>query len=48
MESRVAIIEISNTFIRVIIGGSIDGEPVIIQKVESPISGLISRGEVLD
>ena len=48
MESRVAIIEISNTFIRLIIGGSIDGEPVIIQKVESPISGLISRGEVLD
>ena len=48
MESRVAIIEISNTFVRLIIGGSIDGEPVVIQKVERPISGLISRGEVLD
>ena len=48
MESRVAIIEISNTFVRVIIGGSVDGEPVIIQKVERPISGFISRGEILD
>ena len=48
MENRVAIVEISNTFIRVIIGGSIDQDPVIIQKVERPISGLISRGEVLD
>ncbi len=48
MESRVAIVEISNTYVRVIIGGSIDGEPVIIQKAERPISGLISRGEVLD
>lgn len=48
MENRVAIIEISNTYVRVIIGGSIDGEPVIIKKAERPISGLISRGEVLD
>ena len=48
MENCVAIIEISNTFVRVIIGGSVDGEPVVIQKSERPISGLISRGEVLD
>ena len=48
MENRVAILEISNTFARVIIGGSIDGEPVIIQKAEKPISGFISRGEILD
>ena len=48
MENRAAIIEISDTFIRVIIGGAIDGEPVIIQKAERPIAGLISRGEILD
>ena len=48
MENCVAIIEISNTYVRVIIGGSVDGEPVVIQKSERPISGLISRGEVLD
>ena len=48
MESRAAIFEISNTYVRVIIGGAIDGEPVIIQKAERPIAGLISRGEVLD
>lgn len=48
MENNVAVFEISNTSIRVIVGGSIDGEPVIIQKAERPISGLISRGEVLD
>ncbi len=48
MESRVAVIEISNTFIRLIIGGSIDGQPLVIQKVEHPISGLISRGEIYD
>lgn len=48
MENCVAVVEISNTYVRVIIGGSVDGEPVIIQKAERPISGLISRGEVLD
>lgn len=48
MENCVAIVEISNTSVRVIIGGSVDGEPAIIQKAERQISGLISRGEILD
>ena len=48
MENRFAIFEISDTYVRVLIGGSIDGEPIIIQKAERPIAGYISRGEVLD
>lgn len=48
MEQTYPILEISNTELRLVIGGVIDGEPVIVYKAVKPISGLISRGEVLD
>lgn len=48
MEKRIAVIEITNSEVRLIIGDVIDGKPVISYRAERAIPGLISRGEITD
>lgn len=48
MEKRLAVIEISNQEVRLLIGEVINDKPVIYHRAERSISGLISRGEIVD
>ena len=48
MEKRLAIIEISNREVRLVIGNVVNDKPVILYQTSRPITGLISRGEIQD
>lgn len=48
MEKPVAIIEITDSVVRLVIGNVVDSTPVVIYRVEKPISGIVSRAEILD
>ena len=48
MEKRLAVIEITNRVVRLIIGNVVNDKPVISYRAERSISGLISRGEIID
>ena len=48
MKNNFAILEITNTNVRLIIGGLVDRDPAVIHVEEKPIAGLISRGEILN
>ena len=48
MEKRIAVIEISNREVRLIIGDVVNEKPVILYQTSRPITGLISRGEIVD
>ena len=48
MEKRLAIIEISNREVRLIIGNVVNDKPVILYQTARPVTGLLSRGEIVD
>ena len=48
MEKRIAVIEITNREVRLIIGDVVDNKPVILYETSRPIPGLISRSEIVD
>lgn len=48
MEKRLAVIEISNREVRLLIGNVVNDKPVILYQTSRPVSGLVSRGEVID
>ena len=48
MEKRIAVIEITDLEVRLIIGDVVDNKPVILYETKRPIPGLISRGEIID
>lgn len=48
MEKRIAVIEITNREVRLIIGDVVNDKPVVLYQTSRPINGLISRGEILD
>ena len=43
-----AVIEITNTVARLVVGNVLDGKPVIIYSTERPVEGLVTRGEIAD
>ena len=43
-----AVIEITNTVARLLVGNVLDGKPVIVYSTERPVEGLIARGEIID
>ena len=48
MEKRLAVIEITNREVRLIIGDVVNDKPVILYQTSRPIPGLISRSEIID
>ncbi len=48
MEKRIAVIEITNLEVRLIIGDVVNDKPVILYQTSRPITGLISRSEIMD
>ena len=48
MEKRIAVIEITNRVVRLLIGDVVEDKPVILYQTSRPIKGLISRGEIID
>ena len=48
MEKRIAVIEISNREVRLIIGDVVNDKPVLLYQTTRPIAGLVSRGEIVD
>lgn len=48
MEKRIAVIEITNREVRLIIGDVVNDKPVILYQTSRPITGLMSRGEIID
>ncbi len=48
MTTHNAVIEITDSKIRLVIGNIVDGKPVISYAIEKPINGLVSRGEIID
>ena len=48
MEKRLAVIEISNREVRLIIGNVVNDKPVILYQTSRPVSGLLSHGEIID
>lgn len=43
-----AVIEITNTVARLVVGNVLDNNPVIVYSTERPIEGLVTRGEIAD
>lgn len=43
-----AVIEITNTVARLVVGNVLDENPVIVYSTERPIEGLVTRGEIAD
>jgi len=48
MKSNFAILEITNTNVRLLVGCLVDRQPTIFHAEEKPITGLIARGEILN
>ena len=48
MEKRIAVIEITNREVRLIIGDIVNDKPVVLYQTSRPITGLIARGEIID
>ena len=48
MEKPVAVIEITDSCVRLLIGNVVNGKPVIIYSTQKPIAGVVSRGEILN
>lgn len=48
MERRLAVIEISNREVRLIIGNVVNDKPIILYQTSRPVTGLLSRGEIVD
>lgn len=48
MEKRLAVIEITNREVRLIIGDVVNDKPVVLYQTSRPIPGLISRSEIID
>ncbi len=48
MEKRIAIIEITNREVRLLIGDVVNDKPVILYQTSRPVTGLLSRGEIVD
>lgn len=48
MEKPVAIIEITDSCVRLVVGNVVNNKPIIIYTTEKPISGLVARGEIVD
>ena len=48
MEKRIAVIEITNREVRLIIGDVVNDKPVVLYQTSRPITGLIARGEIID
>ena len=48
MEKPVAVIEITDSCVRLLIGNVVDGKPVIIHTSERPLRAAVSRGEIND
>ena len=48
MERRLAVIEITNREVRLIIGNVVNNKPVILYQTSRPVTGLLSRGEIVD
>ena len=48
MEKRLAVIEITNRVVRLIIGDVVNDKPVILYQTSRPVTGLLSRGEIVD
>lgn len=46
MEKPVAVIEITDTCVRLLIGNVVNDKPVIIYSTEKPLPGVVSRGEI--
>ncbi|MCQ2793066.1 MAG: hypothetical protein MJ221_01405 [Bacilli bacterium] len=48
MATHNAVIEITDSKVRLIIGNVVDGKPVICYAIEKPIYGMVSRGEIIE
>lgn len=48
MEKRLAVIEISNREVRLLIGNVVNDKPVILYQTSRPVTGLLSNGEIID
>lgn len=44
----IAVIEITNKVVRLLVGNVIDDKPIIIYSTERPIEGMVARGEIVD
>lgn len=48
MENPIAVLELTSSSIKLVVGYLLDDEPCIIYATEKPISGLIEKGKILD
>ena len=48
MEKHIVVIEITNRVVRLIIGEVVNDKPIILYQTSRPITGLISKGDIVD